>query len=133
MKTRAQQPFWPLGPVRSARSLELGCWLAAGVLALALLLAAAPNTPASLQPIKATAAVAAPHLTIYQQHCMERILARALGKTEESIANLINQLCIAPFAGRLASAAGQALPSCDRLFTMRLTPVAKPVAGCLGG
>jgi hypothetical protein len=119
--------------MRSAISLELGCWLAAGVLALALLLAAAPNTPASPQPNAATAATPAPHLSIYQQHCMERILARALGKTEESVANLINQLCIAPFAGRLASAAGQALPSCDRLFTMRLTPVAKPVAGCLGG
>ena len=115
----------------SATGLELGCWLAAAVLALALLLAPPPNTVASTQPT-AIGAPPAPHLSIYQQHCMERILARAVGKTEESVTTLINQLCIAPFRGRLSSAAGQALPPCDRLFTLRLTPVAKPVAGCLG-
>lgn len=119
--------------MRSATGLELSCWLAAALLTLALLLAPAPNTMASTQPITATGAPPAPHLSIYQQHCMERILARAAGKSEKSVATLINQLCIAPFAGRLSSAAGQSLASCDHLFAMRLTPVVKQVAGCLGG
>ena len=132
MKTRAQQAFWSLRPRRTAHGLELSCWLAAAALVLALLLVPAPNTRTGAQAIGATAAPLAPHLLIYQQHCIERIVARAGGKTDDYVAALINQLCIAPL-GRLTSAAGQALPSCDRLVTTWFTPVAKPVAGCLGG
>jgi hypothetical protein len=133
MKTRAKQGFWPLRPLPAARSLELACWLAAAVLALALVLAPAPNPGPAAPVIAATAAPPAPHWTIYQQHCIERILARAADKTEEFVANQINQQCIAPFRTRFSAAAGLTPMSCERPFTLPLAATVKPVAGCLGG
>ena len=133
MKTRAKQGFWPLRPLTASRSLELACWLAAGVLALALVLAPAPNLRPAAAAIAATSPAPAPHWTIYQQHCIERILARAAEKTEEYVANEINQLCIAPFRGMPAAAAGVTPAACGPRLTLGLTAAGRPVAGCLGG
>jgi hypothetical protein len=133
MKVGPPRAFWSLRPATAARSLEWNCWLAAAILALALALLPAPNTGAAAQVISASAATPAPHLSIYQQHCMERILARSAARTEEDVARLIDQLCFAPFRGAAPRQAGLAVPSCDRLFSVWLTPPAKPVAGCVGG
>jgi hypothetical protein len=133
MKAGRPPAFWSLRPTTAARSLEWSCWLAAAILALALALLNAPKAGATAQMIGTSAAAPAPHLTIYQQHCTERILARSADKTEEDVAYLIDQVCFAPFRSRSSTKAGQAGPSCDRLFSVWLTPPAKPVGGCLGG
>jgi hypothetical protein len=133
MKTRAQQGFWPTRRQLAASSLELACWLTAAGLALALFLASAPNPRPALPAIAATTSAPAPHWTLYQQHCIERITARAGQKTEEYVANEINQLCIAPFRGMPAAPAGVTPGSCGPRLTMRLAAARRPVAGCLSG
>jgi len=64
---------------------------------------------------------------------MQRILTRARGKTEEYVANEINQLCLEPFRGKLAVAHRQPRLSCGSPLSVRLIPVAMRVAGCPGG
>jgi hypothetical protein len=116
-----------------ARGVELGCWLAALMLVLGLILLPAPNAPAPAKAIAARTLAPAPHLSIYQQHCMERILSRSADKTEEYVVGLIDHLCFAPFRGRPSFGAGQAVPSCDRPFMVRLSPALSDVGGCLAG
>ena len=117
----------------AASGLELACWLAAAVLALALVLAPTPNTEAAAEANTAMAAPEAPNLVRFRQHCIERILVHAADKSEERVVELIKQLCIAPHPGNLSSATGLVLLSCNRPFGVALTPVAKRVAGCPGG
>ena len=78
-----------------------------------------------------TAAAPAPHFTIYQQHCIERILTRPASRTDEAVTHLIDRLCLAPLRGRASIRTG--VPSCNRLLTTWFVPGVKPVAGCLGG
>ena len=132
MKARAQQAFWPLRPIPTARRFELACWLAAAILALALTLAPGPDARATARVITVTA-LPAPPLVLYRPNCIERILAHAAGKTEEAVANQINLQCRTAVSIQPSSAAGLAPLSCGRPFTVRLAPVAKRVAGCLGG
>ena len=117
----------------AAHGLEAACWLAAVVLTLALALVPAPSPGPAAQALAETAAPPAPHWTIYQQHCIERILARAANKTEEYVANQINQQCIAPFRREASAAAGLTPLFCEGPFTLRLPAMAKRVAGCLRG
>ena len=131
MKVGQLLRIWPLRPTAAARSLQLCCLAIAVVLALALALVSAPNPGASAQAAGTTAAAPAPHFTIYQQHCMERFLARAASRTEEEVAHLIDQLCFAPFRGR--GSAQDGVPPCDRLLSTWFMPHVKPLAGCLGG
>jgi hypothetical protein len=131
MKARAQQAFWLLGPIPTARRFELACWLAAAILALALTLAPDPGARAAAHVT--VTALPAPPLVLYRPNCIERILAHAAGKTEEAVANQINLQCRTAVSIQPSSAAGLAPLSCGRPFTVRLAPVAKRVAGCLGG
>src|SRR4030081_2117574 len=100
MKAGRLRSFWSLRPTAAAHRLEWGCWLAAAALALALALVSAPNTGAAAQVSGPSVALPAPHLSIYQQHCTERILARSVGKTEEDVARLIGQGVFGPFRRR---------------------------------
>ena len=131
MKARAQQAFWPLRPIPTARRFELACWLAAGILALALMLAPGPGARAAAHVT--VTALSAPHLVLYRPNCIERILAHAAGKTEEAVANQITLQCRTAVSTQPSSAAGLPPLPCGRPFTVRPAPVAKRVAGCLGG
>jgi hypothetical protein len=133
MKIAAQPSFWSLRPIPTAARIELSCWIAAAGLAVSLALA--PATAAAT-PIQAATQAAAPvpvSLTIYQQRCTDRIVRRAVGRSEEYVARLINQLCIQPFRARVAPLNSHAGLPCDGRFPGRWTPGAKLVAGCLGG
>ena len=79
----------------------------------------------------APAAVAPAPLVSYRQHCIERILARAAGKTEEYVVYQIHRLCDGPPSK--PSTASLTRLSCERPFSVRPTVVAKRVAGCLSG
>ena len=113
------------------RRFELACWLAAAVLALALMLAPASGSPAHV--ITTAAPPPVPQLLLYRQHCIERILVHAADKSEEAVVNQINLECRRPESNQPSSAAGSTPLSCGRAFTVRLAPVARRVAGCLGG
>jgi len=130
MKIGRPRPIWALRPIPTARRYELACWLAAAVLALALALVPAPTPGRAALSIAATAPTPAPHLVIYQQHCIERILTRAVGKSEEAVVAEINQVCLAPRRPTL-SEAGSLVASCGRRFDAPFTPAFRPVAGCL--
>lgn len=133
MKVAAQPSFWPLRPNATAVRIELICWAAAAGLAVALAFAPAPTAATYIRPPTPTVATVPVSLTIYQQHCTDRIVQRAVGRSEEYVARLINQLCIQPFRARVASANSHAGLPCDRRFPGRWTPGAKLVTGCLGG
>jgi hypothetical protein len=133
MKAAAQRALWPLRPIPTARGFEVACWLAAAILALALTLAPGSGPRAPGQAITASVPTPAPHLVLYQQHCIERILAHAAGKTEEDVAGQINLQCRGAGNSQPASTAGSAPLLCERPFTVHLPPVAKQVTGCLGG
>jgi hypothetical protein len=128
MKVAAQQRFWPLRPTLTARRLELGCWLAAGALAVAIALSASP--PAG-PPAQAVGAISAPQAAeaIFRRRCIDGILASDLGDTEEHVVRLINQQCMI----RRRTVARPVGFACVRPFVAPSTPVAKRVAGCLGG
>jgi hypothetical protein len=133
MKARAKQAFWPLRPIPTVRRFELACWLAAAILALALMLAPAAGSRAAAHVIAAPASPATAHLLLYRPNCIERILAHAAGKTEEAVAAQINLQCTTAGSTEPSSAAGSPLLSCGRPLTVRLTALKTRVAGCLGG
>ncbi|HEV3095597.1 MAG TPA: hypothetical protein VG104_00510 [Candidatus Dormibacteraeota bacterium] len=133
MKVAAQPSFWPLRPIVTAVRIELICWAAAAGLAVALALAPAPTGATYIQAQTPTVATVPPSLTAYQTRCTDRIVRRAVGRSEEYVARLINQLCIQPFRARVASLNSHARLPCDRRFPGRWTPGAKLVAGCPGG
>jgi hypothetical protein len=131
MKIPAKPPFWSLGPIATASRLELACWIAALGLAFALALAPAPAAGSSAREMTASpTATVPPHLTIYQQHCIERIMTRVIGQSEEEVARRINTLCIEPFRASLAAARRRAAEACDRALPVRLTLAVKPAGGC---
>ena len=130
MKIAARPSFWSLRPITAARRLELSCWLAAALLAVGLALAPAPGARADAARIAPSAASLAGQQAIYQR-CVEKILASVAGSTEEYVAREINQLCIDPLGLKVASAALRTGPSCRRLLPVRLTPLARPLGGCL--
>ena len=129
MKIAAQRGFWSLRPTPAARGLEVGCWIAAGVLAVTLVIS--PGLPAN-PPIRAVRAIGVPQsadLLAYRQHCIDRVLASDLGMTEEYVVRKINQQC----STRRRIVTPPAVLTCGRLFVGQLTPIAKQVAGCVGG
>ena len=132
MKAPAQQAFWPLRPISTARALELASWLAAAILALALTLGPATNTGEAAQATTVTAPTPASHLKLYQQHCVERILMHATGKTEEEVANQIKLQCRAEAVTKASTATGLTPLSCDRRFTAPFAPVPTRVLSCVG-
>src|ERR1700693_5366269 len=93
MKVAAHRRVWSLRPPLTAGRLEFGCWLAAGLLTVALAISpAAPATPSALQP--ATVGVPqAPDLLAYRQHCIDRVLSSDLGMTEDYAVRQINRQC----------------------------------------
>ena len=129
MKIAAQRGFWPLRPTPITRVLELGCWLAAALLAVALATsptaAARPAAPA----LRALGVPQSPDLLAYRQHCIDRVLASDLGMTEDYVVRQINQQC----STRRRAAARPLGLSCGRPLVIRLTPVAKRIAGCPAG
>ena len=133
MKIASEPSFWSLRPIATGGRLELTSWVAAAGLALALVLAPAPTARTPGQTITLTALTLPVHLTIYEQHCIERFVTRSAGRSEEYVSGLINRLCIEPFRSKVASADQYAAPSCGRPFPLQSTPAAKPFAGCLGG
>jgi len=70
---------------------------------------------------------------IMQRRCIDRILSQAVDKSEDDVVSRINQQCMTPRRSRPTSAQHVILLACERVFPVRLTPVPKPVAGCLGG
>jgi hypothetical protein len=128
MKIPAQRGFWPLRATLTAGGLEMGCWLAAAVLAVALVIS--PGAPAS-PPNRAVRAIGvpqAPDLLAYRQHCIDRVLASELGMTEEYVVRRINQEC----STRRRIAAPPPVLICGHLFVGQLTPIARRVTGCVG-
>lgn len=126
MKVAAQRRFWSLRPTLTARGLELGCWLAAGLLALALVVSpAAPARPSTLQP--GTVGVPqTPDLLANRQQCIDRVLSSDLGMTEEDVVRQINRQC----STRRRIADPPVVPICIRVFVGEATPLARRVPGC---
>src|SRR2546423_374682 len=129
MKIAAQQGFWSLRPTLTARGFELGCWLAAGLLAVALVVSpATPNRPAA-QPVQTVGVPPTPDALAYRRRCIDSVLAGDLGETEEYVVRQINQRCsirrrtVAPSVGL----------TCTRPFVEQSAPIAGRVSGCLGG
>jgi hypothetical protein len=116
----------------TGRRYELVCWLAAAILALALALMHMPTLGRPADAI-AAAPTPAPHLTIYQQHCIDRILTRAVGKSEEAVVAEINQVCLAIHRTTVPAAAGSIAVSCGLRVGVPLAPAFRPFSGCLGG
>lgn len=126
MKVAAQRRFWSLRPSLTAGRLEFGCWLAAGLLAAALVISpAAPSRPSTLQP--GTMGVPqAPDLLAYRQHCIDRVLSSDLGMTEEYVVREINRQC----STRRRIAAPPVVPPCIRVFVGEATGLVRRVPGC---
>ena len=114
----------------AARGVEATCWLAAAILAVAPVLGNR-GAGASAESIRAIA-VPPPQLSLHQSRCIERILGRAADRTEEEVAARIKADCFAR-GGVTYSGPRTELTSCGRVFTVQVTPVARRVAGCLGG
>jgi hypothetical protein len=130
MKVRRLLRIWPLRPTVAASGLQLCCWLAAGASALAL--ATAPTAGPSSR-LTATVRPDDPHLLILQRRCIDRIIWQAEGQPEDIVVRQVNQHCYVMRSSKRTSAAGLRLLSCERPFTVRVTPGPKRVAGCLGG
>src|SRR6202022_1042697 len=105
MKVRRLRYFWSLSPTAAARSLERACWLAAGLLVLALALATGPAATASAR-VPTAVPPDNPRILILQRRCIDRILGQALGKSEEAVVAQMNQQCMAPRPARSSSAGG---------------------------
>ena len=130
MKIPALRGFWSLGPTETSLGLELGSWLAAGFLALALVIS--PTPPAGRPTPTIRAAIGVPRaldLLASRQHCIDRVLAGDLGMTEEYVVRQIDQRC----SMRPRIAAGPVRLTCGRPFVAQLTPIARRVTGCVGG
>jgi hypothetical protein len=129
MKIPDLRGFWPLRPTLTAGGLELGCWFAAGFLAIAL--AISPGAPAGphMQAVRALGVPQAPDLLAYRQHCIDRVLASELGMTEEYVVRQINQQC----STRRRIAVRPVGLTCDRLFVGQYAPMARRVSACPGG
>jgi hypothetical protein len=125
MKIPAQRGFWSLRPTL----LELGCWLVAGFLAVALAISPAPPAGSPAQPARTIGVPQAPDLLAYRQHCIDRVLASDLGMTEEYVVRRINQQC----STRRLIAARPVGPTCGRPLVGQFTPIARRVIGCVGG
>ena len=128
MKIAAQPGFWSLRQTPTARGLELGCWIAAGVLAVTLVIS---PTPPPEPPTSAVRSVAVPrpaNLLAFRQHCIEGILGSDLGMTEEYVVRKINQQC----STRRRIVTAPAALTCGRLLVGQLTPIARRVTGCVG-
>ena len=129
MKVAAQQGFWSVRPTLSARGFELGCWLAAGLLAVGLVVStASPDRPPP-QPVRTVAVPPAPDALAYRRRCIDSVLAGDLGETEEYVVRQINQRCSA----RRRTVAPSVGVTCSRPFVEQSAPIAGRVSGCPGG
>src|SRR6267378_1526245 len=129
MKAVGQQGFWSLRPTLTARGFELGCWLAAGLLAVGLVVSpATPGRPPA-QPVRTIAASQAPDVLAYRRRCIDSVLASDLGETEEYVVRQINQRC----STRRRTVAPSVGLTCSRPFMQQSAPIAGRISGCLGG
>jgi len=129
MKVVAQQGFWSLRPTLTARGFELGCWLAAGLLAVGLVVSpATPDRPPA-QPVRMVAVPQAPDALAYRRRCIDSVLASDLGETEEYVVRQINQRC----STRRRTVARSVGLTCSRPFVEQSAPIAGRVISCLGG
>lgn len=126
MKVRDERPFWSQRPARHTRRLELSCWLAAGVLALALGQATGSHADVPLQP-----AVAAPTDSfVVQRRCVKRVTDLTLHRQQLYVIQQLTRQCFGP---QPRAAAVDALPAtCRYSFTLAPALVRSRVAGCLG-
>src|SRR6202165_4315931 len=131
MKTGRLRPFWPLSPTAAAQRLERSCLLAAAGLVIALTLGA-PPTAAAPAGLAAAARPEDPNVLFFQRRCIDRIIGQAVGQSEDAVVAAINRQCLAPRRGQPSSSAGLRLLSCERPNSVRVAPVTKQVAGCVG-
>ena len=129
MKIAAQRGFWSLRPTLVARSVELGCWLAAGLLAVALVTSPGPSATLSVRTVRPIGVPHSPDLLAYRQHCIDRILASDLGMTEDYVVRQINQQC----STRRRIAARPVEATCSHPFVAQFAPMARRLTGCAGG
>jgi hypothetical protein len=106
----------------------LGCWFAAGVLAVTLVISPGPPANPPIRAVRAIGVAQSPDLLAYRQHCIDRVLASDLGMTEEYVVRKINQQC----STRRRIVTPPAVLTCGRLLVGQLAPIAKRVAGCVG-
>src|SRR6267378_8285086 len=126
MKVAAQRGFWSQRPTLTARGFELGCWLAAGLLAVGLVVSpATPGRPPA-QPVRTIAASQAPDVLAYRRRCIDSVLASDLGETEEYVVRQINQRC----STRRPTARSVGL-TCSP-FVAQSAPIARRPSGCPG-
>ena len=126
MNIAAQRRFWPLRPTLTTPLVELGCWLAAAVLAVALAISPTTAIGPAAPALRALGVPQSPDVLAYRQHCIDRVLASDLGMTEAYVVRQINQQC----STRRHTAARPVGLTCGRPLDMRLTPAARQVAGC---
>jgi hypothetical protein len=125
MKVPGQRRFWSLRPTLTAGRLEFACWLAAGLLAVALAITSAtPARPSSLHS-GTVSVLQAPDLLAYQQ-CVDRVLSSDLGMTEDYAVRQINRQC----SKRSRTAAPPVVPTCLRVFKGQVTPLGRRAPGC---
>ena len=70
-------------------------------------------------------------MLVFQRRCIDQIIGQAVGQSEDAVVAQINRQCLAR-RGQLSSSAGIRLLSCERPNSVRLAPVTKQVAGCVG-
>jgi hypothetical protein len=126
MKIASQWGFWSLRPSLTAGRLEFGCWLAAGLLAMALVIS--PTTPAAPAALRAgtMGVLQGRDLLAYQQHCIDRVLSSDLGMTENYAVRQINRQC----STRRRIEAPPVVPPCIRVFVGQATGLVRRVPGC---
>src|SRR5207244_10915045 len=119
MNTVSPRAVWPLRPISAARGLEGTCWLAAAILAVALI-TGNRGAGASAPSVRATAAPP-PQLSLRQSRCIERILSRAVDRTEEELDARITDDCFAGGSATFVASCSQQR-ICARLVTYRAPP-----------
>jgi hypothetical protein len=129
MNIAAQRGFWSLRPTLTGPVLELGCWLAAALLAVTLAISPTAAVRAAAPALQAMGVPQSPDMLAYRQHCIDRVLASDLGMTEEYVVRQINRQC----STRRRTAAPPVGVTCAPAFVVRLDPVARRVAGCPAG
>lgn len=126
MKVAAQRRFWSLRPSLTAGRLEFGCWLAAGLLAVVLVISpTTPSAPSALRP-GTVGVLQGRDLLTYQQQCIDRVLSSDLGMTEDYAVRQIDRQC----STRRRIAAPPVLPPCIRVFVRQATGLVRRVPGC---